>query len=214
MGIAFDIFISKYLGRATDVDGAAGVQCVDLAKAYLRDVYDIPFFSVGSAKNYFEQFDNYSAFKSKFEKIENTPKFVPAKGDIAVWGSTKGGGHGHVALCTGEGDTRHFYSYDQNWSGKVCKRVRHDYKGFLGVLRPRSRDLLGDLTEAAASYYPKYKGSSNSLVDALVSLGIDATYRHRCSIAKENGIKGYVGAPAQNIKMLALLRLGQLKRGV
>lgn len=43
MGINFEKFIKNYLGKATDVDGAAGVQCVDLAKAYLKEVFDINF---------------------------------------------------------------------------------------------------------------------------------------------------------------------------
>lgn len=211
MGVNFEKFIKKYLGKATDVDGSAGVQCVDLAKAYLKEVFDIPFFAVGSAKNYFERFDRFGALRDKFERIANTPDFVPLKGDLAVWGSSKGGGHGHVAICSGEGDTRHFYSYDQNWDGKACKLVRHDYRGFLGVLRPRCRVLIGS-GETAAAYYPKYSGSSSSLVDALESLGVTSSFNNRRKIARANGVNGYVGTAAQNIKLLALLRTGQLRR--
>lgn len=211
MGINFEKFIKKYLGKATDVDGAAGVQCVDLAKAYLKEVFDVDFFAVGSAKNYFERFDRFGELRDKFVRIPNTPDFVPMKGDLAVWGSSKGGGHGHVAICSGEGDTRHFYSYDQNWDGKDCKLVRHDYRGFLGVLRPRCRVLIGS-GEPAAACYPKYSGSSSSLVDALESLGVNSSFNNRRKIAKANGVNGYVGTAAQNIKLLALLRTGQLRR--
>ncbi len=211
MGVNFDIFIKKYLGKATDVDGAAGVQCVDLAKAYLKEVFDVDFFAVGSAKNYFERFDRFAELRDKFVRIPNTADFIPMKGDIAVWGSSKGGGHGHVAICSGEGDTRHFYSYDQNWDGKACKLVRHDYRGFLGVLRPRCRVLISD-GETAADCYPKYSGSSASLVDAFESLGVNSSFNNRRKIAKVNGINGYVGTAAQNIKLLALLRTGQLRR--
>lgn len=211
MGVNFDIFIKKYLGKATDVDGAAGVQCVDLAKAYLKEVFDVDFFAVGSAKNYFERFDRFAKLRDKFVRIANTPDFVPIKGDLAVWGSSKGGGHGHVAICSGEGDTRHFYSYDQNWDGKACKLVRHDYRGFLGVLRPRCRVLIGS-GETTAACYHKYSGSSSSLVDALESLGVNSSFNNRRKIAKANGVNGYVGTAAQNIKLLALLRTGQLRR--
>lgn len=211
MGISFEKFIKKYLGKATDVDGSAGVQCVDLAKAYLKEVFDVDFFAVGSAKNYFERFDRFSALRDKFVRIPNTPDFVPIKGDLAVWGSSKGGGHGHVAICSGEGDIRHFYSYDQNWDGKACKLVRHDYRGFLGVLRPRCRVLISG-GETAAACYPKYSGSSSSLVDALESLGVNSSFNNRRKIAKVNGVNGYVGTAAQNIKLLALLRTGQLRR--
>lgn len=141
--MTFDEFVKKYTGKATDYDGSAGVQCVDLAKAYLKELFGIPMFSVGSAKNYYEKFNNYSDLKSKFKRIKNTIDFVPAKGDIAVWNATKGGGHGHVAICSGEGDTAYFYSYDQNWNEKACKLVRHDYSGLLGVLRPLDTTPLG-----------------------------------------------------------------------
>lgn len=211
MGINFEKFIKKYLGKATDIDGAAGVQCVDLAKAYLKEVFDVDFFAVGSAKNYFERFDRFAELRDKFVRIANTPDFVPIKGDLAVWGSSKGGGHGHVAICSGEGDTRHFYSYDQNWDGKACKLVRHDYRGFLGVLRPRCRVLIGS-GETTAACYHKYSGSSSSLVDALESLGVNSSFNNRRKIAKANGVNGYVGTAAQNIKLLALLRTGQLRR--
>lgn len=211
MGINFEKFIKKYLGKATDVDGSAGVQCVDLAKAYLKEVFDVDLFAVGSAKNYFERFERFSALRDKFIRIPNTPDFVPIKGDLAVWGSSKGGGHGHVAICSGEGDTRHFYSYDQNWDGKACKLVRHDYRGFLGVLRPRCRVLIGN-GEPAAVCYPKYSGSSSSMVDALESLGVNSSFNNRRKIAKANGVNGYVGTASQNIKLLALLRTGQLRR--
>ena len=187
------------------------MQCVDLAKAYLKEVFDVDFFAVGSAKNYFERFERFSALRDKFVRIPNTPDFVPLKGDLAVWGSSKGGGHGHVAICSGEGDIRHFYSYDQNWDGKACKLVRHDYRGFLGVLRPRCRVLIGS-GETTAVCYPKYSGSSSSLVDALESLGVNSSFNNRRKIAKANGVNGYVGTAAQNIKLLALLRTGQLRR--
>ena len=54
----FDSFVKKYEGKETDIDGAAGVQCVDLSKAYLLDVFGIPMFSVTSAKNYYEKFSS------------------------------------------------------------------------------------------------------------------------------------------------------------
>lgn len=146
-------FIKKNTGKATDYDGSAGVQCVDLAKAYLKEVFGVPMFSVGSAKNYYEKFDDYSALKTKFKRIKNTIDFVPQKGDIAVWNATKGGGHGHVAICTGEGDTVCFYSHDQNWSGKACALIRHDYSGFLGVLRPLDTSPLGISTAPETGSY-------------------------------------------------------------
>lgn len=207
----FDSFVKKYEGKETDIDGAAGVQCVDLSKAYLLDVFGIPMFSVTSAKNYYEKFSNYPELKGKFVRIPNTADFIPMKGDIAVWNSSKGGGHGHVAICTGEGTTSYFYSFDQNWIVKKCVKVYHDYKGFLGVLRATDRSpIIG--SAAQNKYYPKYGGNSGSLADALVSVGVNASFYNRRIIAKANGIDPYIGTAKQNTELLMLLRQGRLIR--
>lgn len=61
------------------------------------------------------------------------------------------------------------------------------------------------------SYYPKYKGLSISIVDALSAVGVkDVSKAHRAKIAKANGIKNYTGTPSQNLKMLKLLKNGKL----
>ena len=39
--ITYDEFVTKHNGKALDYDGCAGVQCVDLAKYYLDEVFDI-----------------------------------------------------------------------------------------------------------------------------------------------------------------------------
>ena len=59
-------------------------------------------------------------------------------------------------------------------------------------------------------YYPKYKGKSKSLVDALKSLGINSEKNNRKRIAALNGIKNYKGTAAQNTKLLNLLKRGKL----
>lgn len=60
------------------------------------------------------------------------------------------------------------------------------------------------------TYYPKYKGTSSSIVDALTSLKIDASFKNRSNIAKINNIKLYIGTASQNKKMLSLLKEGKL----
>lgn len=60
------------------------------------------------------------------------------------------------------------------------------------------------------TYYPKYKGNSGSIVDALKSLGINTSMSNRKKIASFNGIKNYSGKTAQNTKMLNLLKSGKL----
>lgn len=66
------------------------------------------------------------------------------------------------------------------------------------------------------TYYPKYKGNSASIVEALNSLGINSTLAHRAKIAFVNGIvhdlDEFKGTATQNTKLLQLLKLGKLKK--
>lgn len=59
-------------------------------------------------------------------------------------------------------------------------------------------------------YYPKYKGKSKSLVDALKSLSINPSKSNRKRIATLNGIKNYTGSATQNTRLLNLLKKGKL----
>ncbi len=149
-------FVNKYLGKATDYDGVSGVQCVDLIKAYLHDVFGISAGSWGNARYYWISFNSRQPLKNNFTKIANTADFVPQRGDIVVWNNSVGNGAGHVAIATGEGDTHNFYSYDQNWNGKPMKKVQHTYSGVYGVLRPidQSKVAAESVSNNSSESYP------------------------------------------------------------
>jgi len=137
--MTFNQFVEKHLGKGADYDGVAGVQCVDLIKCYLNEVFGIKPGAWGNAHCWYNNFGNIAVLKAKFTRIANTADFVPKQGDIVVWSSSLSkGGWGHIAIASGEGDTKHFYSYDQNWTGKhdACEKIRHSYSCVLGVLRP------------------------------------------------------------------------------
>lgn len=68
--------------------------------------------------------------------------------------------------------------------------------------------------EEKVRYYPKYNGKTNSLVDALNSLGIDSSKAHRKEIATANGFSDYAYSATHNVAMLNLLKKGLLKREV
>ena len=63
---------------------------------------------------------------------------------------------------------------------------------------------------ASVTYYPKYTGSSGSIVDGLRAVGADSSYSSRAKIAALNGISSYSGTAAQNTQMLNLLKQGKL----
>ncbi len=66
--------------------------------------------------------------------------------------------------------------------------------------------------QSTTAYYPRYTGTSGSIVAALNAVGVNSSYTTRKLIAKENGITGYVGSAKQNTQMLTLLKSGKLKR--
>lgn len=73
-----------------DYDGVSGVQCVDLIKYYLDEVFGIKPGAWGDARNYYESFTSYSALTNNFTRISgNNASFVPKKGDIVVWGGQR-----------------------------------------------------------------------------------------------------------------------------
>ncbi len=59
-------------------------------------------------------------------------------------------------------------------------------------------------------YYPRYKGKTSSIVDALKSLSINPSKSNRKRIATLNGVKNYTGSAMQNTRLLNLLKKGRL----
>lgn len=80
------------------------------------------------------------------------------------------------------------------------------------VLSNGSTGNTGGTTTDNNTYFPKYTGSSGSLVDALNAVGANSSYDYRKKIAAANGISNYSGSAAQNTNMLNKLKSGTLKR--
>lgn len=203
--MTFDEWVKKYSGKAIDYDGTYGVQCVDLVKHYVKNVLGISPQSIGNAIEYYNKRNKVAYLKDNFRWHNNTPDFIPKKGDICVF--TSKSGNGHVSVATGEGTTSYFYSYDQNYPKALHEpmtKIKHSYNSFLGVLRPKSKG------KSTSKYYKAYNGTGDSIVDALESMKIDSSFSNRKKIAKKNQIAEYTGTPRQNLKMLNLLKQGKL----
>lgn len=158
-------FVAAYNGKATDYDGAYGAQCVDLIKLYLDKVFGIKAGSWGDAKYYWIDYPKHAELVKEFDRISNTASFVPKQGDIMVWDGNKGSGSGHIAICTGEGTTSYFYSYDQNWNGKEMHKVKHDYDDVYGVLRPKEQGTVAPDSASAGAYVPSVKWQNGSTTE-------------------------------------------------
>ncbi len=109
--LTYDEFEKKYLGKAVDYDGMAGVQCVDLFDQYIKDCFGITGVWCVGAKDFYHKFDSYPALKKAFDRIPNTEDLIVQKGDAVIWDS---GTWGHIAIGTGEGTKDWFRSLEEN----------------------------------------------------------------------------------------------------
>ena len=203
--MTFDKWVKENLGKGIDYDGTYGVQCVDLAKHYIKNVLGVTPQSIGNAIEYYNKRKTSEYLTKNFKWIDNTAEFIPKKGDLCVF--TSKSGNGHISVATGEGTTSYFYSYDQNFpkaKHEPMTKIKHSYTSFLGVLRPKKKK------STSLKYFKAYKGDSESIVDALEAIGAKSDFSYRKKIASKNKIKDYKGTPEQNEKMLALLKKGKL----
>lgn len=88
---------------------------------------------------------------------------------------------------------------------KGLNTVTKDFYKYFGVLK-------SDVAKYTKGYFPKYNGTTVSIVNALNSLGEKSSFAYRSTIAKANDIPLYVGTSKQNKKMLSLLKQGKLIR--
>ena len=203
--MTFNKWVKENLGKGIDYDGTYGVQCVDLAKHYIKNVLGVTPQSIGNAIEYYNKRKTSEYLTKNFKWIDNTAEFIPKKGDLCV--VTSKSGNGHISVATGEGTTSYFYSYDQNFpkaKHEPMTKIKHSYTSFLGVLRPKKKK------STSLKYFKAYKGDSESIVDALEAIGAKSDFSYRKKIALKNKIKDYKGTPEQNEKMLALLKKGKL----
>ncbi len=214
--MTFEKWVKQNIGRGIDYDGAYGVQCVDLAKHYIKNVLGVNPQSIGNAIEYYNKRKTSEYLTKNFKWIDNTAEFIPKKGDLCVF--TSKSGHGHISVATGKGTTSYFYSYDQNFpksKHEPMALIKHSYNSFLGVLRPKNQTNIGaDRTlhtpTDEAVYFKAYKGTSDSLVDALEAVGAKSDFAYRKKIAQKNKVKNYKGTAEQNNKLLAFLKKGKL----
>lgn len=134
-----DQFQNKHIGRYLDYDGSYGSQCVDLMRAFTKEVCGfLPYVAIpttGYAKNIYKNFVS----NKYFQKIPNTPSGIPKRGDIIFWGTYPfvTGIAGHVGIV--ESATLYeFVVFNQNYpTGMPCTFRRFSYKGVLGWLHKK-----------------------------------------------------------------------------
>ena len=89
------------------------------------------------------------------------------------------------------------------------------YNGDILVTRTKGHTVIvvSGAKKSKTKYYPKYNGNSNSIVEALKSVGEDdVSKEHRAEIAKKNGFSNFKFTSEENSKMISLLKKGKLKK--
>lgn len=202
----FTDFINKYNGKKIDYDGVSGCQCVDLAKLYIDKVLELKPLSIGNAEAYWNRYNEVKLLRDNFIRIKNTPKFIPQKGDIVVWG-LKHGKYGHIAIADGIGTTSYFYSYDQNWGiNKRIHRVKHNYKGgFEGVLRPIAQSKING----------KYKFSIGDYVEVNIPVKLTGSIEGQCALVESNGYQFWIYASElKDERIISRVRIIGIENGI
>lgn len=149
----FTEWIKKYLGKEVDYDGAYGVQCVDLAKSYIKNVLDVTPQAIGNAKEYWNKRKTSKYLKDNFSFITPTYKSGELQaGDIGVRTS---GTYGHIfiiAETTKDGKIKY---YDTNGLGKhdamALRTKTYSEKYINGVLRPKNQKNIDLVTRTATT---------------------------------------------------------------
>ena len=101
----------------------------------------------------------------------------------------------------------------QDYANKYCPHRTLDmgWDRFINMIKAEMGETPVKKPVISNNYLKAYY-LGGSLVDALKSIGVDASFTNRKKLAQANGISNYVGTPGQNTTMLSLLKQGKLKR--
>mgnify|MGYP000919710527 CR=1 FL=1 len=135
--------------------------------------------------------------------------YTPKKGDIIYFSSKYTMSDStHVGIVTSVSGGR-VYTIEGNTS-KMCNKRNYSLgdRYIIGYGVPKYTTSTPPNTNG--SYFPKYTGSTSSIVTALNAIGANSSYDYRKQIAAANGISNYTGTSAQNTNLLNLLKQGKL----
>lgn len=123
-------FYNKHNGRAVDVDGTAGVQCVDLFKAFTKENYGIS--NYNCTNGYASGLWIYRKSKPYYSKFKEVSINSLQNGDWVFWAKgSRPCPKSHVAM---------YYNgkfFGQNQGKKTARLINISTSGVLGVLRPK-----------------------------------------------------------------------------
>ena len=117
-------------------------QCVQFIRWILIHYLNLPNWgSVEGAADFWTQYGKDPAINKYWDRIPNTPSFLPQEGDICIWNKNKGGGYGHIAFVYGSDQTlRYFHGIESNWKPLKVSVVQHNYNDVIGFFRLKAKE--------------------------------------------------------------------------
>ena len=174
-------------------------------------------YGTAEAKALLGGWSNYTPTSAQYFKNMHQWFTTPQRGDIIFFKNSQRICHTGIVLevkngrvYTIEGNTSGGSTLEANGGCVAKKNYPLGYNRIAGYGRPKYSNTPVAVLSNTSDYYPKYTGTSNSISDALKSLGIDNSKVNRTAIASKNGIPNYKGTSAQNIQLLTLLKQGKL----
>ena len=174
-------------------------------------------YGTAEAKALLGGWSNYTPTSAQYFKNMHQWFTTPQRGDIIFFKNSQRICHTGIVLevkngrvYTIEGNTSGGSTLEANGGCVAKKNYPLGYNRIAGYGRPKYSNTPVAVPSNTSDYYPKYTGISNSISDALKSLGIDNSKANRTAIASKNGIPNYKGTSAQNIQLLTLLKQGKL----
>ena len=148
-------------------------------------------------------------------------QYIPQPGDIIYFkGSRNSAKTNHMGIVTGysnkivytiEGNTNDAADKSTNGGGVFEKSYSISDTFIVYICCPNYANS-DPVVSNPQSCFPRYTGSSNSLVTGLKAVGVDSSYAYRKQIAAANGISSYSGTAAQNTQLLNRLKSGTLQK--
>ena len=174
-------------------------------------------YGTAEAKALLGGWSNYTPTSAQYFKNMHQWFTTPQRGDVIFFKNSQRICHTGIVLevkngrvYTIEGNTSGGSTLEANGGCVAKKNYPLGYNRIAGYGRPKYSNMPAAVSSNISDYYPKYTGTSNSISDALKSLGIDNSKANRTAIASKNGIPNYKGTSAQNIQLLTLLKQGKL----
>ena len=174
-------------------------------------------YGTAEAKALLGGWSNYTPTSARYFKNMHQWFTTPQRGDVIFFKNSQRICHTGIVLevkngrvYTIEGNTSGGSTLEANGGCVAKKNYPLGYNRIAGYGRPKYSNTPAAAPSNTSDYYPKYTGTSNSISDALKSLGIDNSKANRTAIANKNNIPNYKGTSAQNIQLLTLLKQGKL----